>query len=297
MAPSTRSTPRNGDDTSQTIDLTEGADQNPSTPSSMKRPHSHHHHHHHRSQPSFTSAYHRILSRHDRRIDRSNPNLIRERIDIAEERRDHPARERALNHVSRAYAAVGYTHAFLAVIVSLLFAALLLAVARAVASDVSRKTRDRAADFLASAAECSASIRQNNCIVDGDHVSHRSYEMAALCKKWVSCARRGKYADSDARSAKVWAETLADIVNTFTERLSTTTILVTALLLFVVACLFSSTAFNFLHRRVVDENSFLIAQPHQPVPPMIQQPHPERSHVSPRRTITFGGDSHSSPRR
>lgn len=260
----------------------------------MKR----HHHHHHRPQSSFTSAYHRILSRHDRHVDRHNNNLIRERIDIAEERRDHPSRESALNHVARAYAAVGYTHAILAVVVSSILAALLLSVARAVASDVSRKTRDRAADFLASAAECTASIRANHCVVEGDHVSHASHEMAALCKKWVSCARRGQFADSDARSAKVWAETLADIANTFSERLSTTTLIVTAAMLFLVAFLFSSTAFNFLHRRVVDDNTFITPQTHHPSPALIDNTHFPNRHASPRRTITYGdNESQRTPSR
>lgn len=286
MTHSIHSHRQSGEESTHTIDLTgqDGGVYGMPTHVSVKR------HHHFRSQPSFTSAYHRVISRQEREYDRTNPDLVRERIDVAEELRDHPVRQQALSHVTRAYVAIGYTHATLTIIVSAICAALLLAVSYAVASDVARKTRDRAADLLSSAAECAARARQNNCVVEGDHVSHPSYEMAALCKKWVSCARRGQFADSDARSAKVWAETLADIVNTFAERLSVTTVIVTATLLIVAAIFFSSSAFNFLHQRVVDDG-LLSHQTHAPSSsPYIAHSPMRIQHPSSRRSIADKDD-------
>lgn len=244
-----------------------------STPMSTSN---HHHPHsfrrHYRMHPSFNSAYHRIISRQERQYDCTNPSLVRETIDVAEERRQDPIRERALAHVTRAYVAVGYTHATLSILVALVCAALLLAISYSVASDVARKTRDRAADLLSSAADCEVHVKQNQCVIDGNHVSHSSYEMAALCKKWVQCARRGRYADADARSAKIWAETLSDIANTFGERLSATAVVVLAVLIVIISVFFSSSTFTFLHRRVVEE------------PMMAPSAHPHAHLISNRHT-------------
>lgn len=303
LQPSKRS---RGEHSTQTIDLTapphKNSDINTTAmplhyPSSSKR------HLHSRSHHTFNHAYHRIVSRQERQYDRTNPNLFRECVDVSEEHRDHPIREQALAHVTRAYVAVGYTHATLTVLVSAVCAALLLAISYAVASDVARKTRARATELVASAAECSVRIRENYCLIDGDHVSHgSSYEMAELCKKWVTCARRGEFADSDAHSAKVWAETLADIVNTFAERLSSTTIAVTAAMLIVLSIVFSSSAFNFLHRRVADDS--ILArhhhhhQPHVPPTPLVEHsPMPQQQSIQHRqpatRYIDYKSDSHS----
>lgn len=272
----------NREESTQTIDLT-GQEAYPMpTRSSVKR-------HHFRSLPSFTSAYHRIISRQEREIDYANPNIVRERIDVSEERHPNPVRERALTHVSRAYAAIGYTHATLTILVSAICATLLLAVSFAVASDVARKTRDRASDLVASAAECTARIRENNCIVDGDHISHSSYEMAALCKKWVFCARRGRFADSEARSAKIWAETLADIVNTFAERLSTMTVVVVVGVAIVIFMLCSSSAFRLLHNRVVSDD-VMTHVPHMPSTPLIGHPHTPHLSFPTRRPVTYKND-------
>lgn len=278
----------NREESTQTIDLTKHEEDPMPAHSTVKR-------HHFRSLPSFTSAYHRIVSRQEREFDQSNPSIVRERIDVSEERRANPVREQALTHVSRAYAAIGYTHATLTILVSAVFAALLLAVSFAVASDVARKTRDRASDLVASAAECTARIRENNCIVEGDHISHSSYEMAALCKKWVFCARRGQFADSEARSAKIWAETLADIVNTFAERLSTTTVVVVAAVAIVIIMLCSSSAFRFLHHRVVNDEVMTHPQHLSPTPLIGHSNTPHLTFPT-RRPVTYNNNGGHSRR-
>lgn len=289
----------NGEDSTHTLDLTTGRSDSSAAASMPADLHyTHPHRRNFRPHTSFNSAYHRIVSRQEREYDRTNPSIIRERIDVAEEHSLNPIRERALVHTARAYIAVGYTHATLTIIICAICAALLLAVSYSVASDVSRKTRDRAANLVSSAAECAVSLKTNHCVIDGDHVSHASHELAALCKQWFQCAKRGQFADSDARSAKVWAETLADITNTFTERLSTASVVTIAVGLFIFSVFFRSS-YSFLHRRIVDD-SIMASEPsfssqHQ-TPLLTNSPTPHDRPRRPSRYIGYRGHSPSTSR-
>lgn len=207
----------------------------------------------HRTTPtSFKHATRRLLQR-ERFIHRDRPDLAVERVQVAEISPGNPTRDAALLHGARAYAAVGYMYAALALVVTSVAAFFLIAVSRAIAADVARKTRSRAADLAATAAACDAKARANSCSVHGDFVTHASNEVAELCRGWVACARDGAFALQDARSAKVWAETLADIGNAFAERVSSATMVISLAFMVVLIFLVSSAAFGFLHRRVVGD--------------------------------------------
>lgn len=239
---------------SDTVDITKRTEgyedtSRPSTP--VLRRHLHFH------RPHFNTAYHRVVSRQDRK--QSNDGL-EESVVVTEESRPHPSEDKLYMHLSRAQIAIGYTHCFVVVIASAIFAALLIALAFAVASDISRKTRDRATEFANVAAECSYNFRSHQCTVGENGVSHpSSHEMTRLCKEWHTCAKRAEFSDADAHSAKVWAETLADIINTFAEHSSSSSLIVCAVVVFVFVFFCTSTAFNFFHQRSSME------QPSRPV--------------------------------
>lgn len=201
----------------------------------------------HFHRPHFNTAYHRVVSRQDRM---QSHDGLQESLVVTEEARPHPSEDKLYTHLSRAQIAIGYTHCFVVVIASVIFAALLIALAFAVASDISRKTRDRATEFANVAAECASNFRSHQCIVSENGVLHpSSHEMTRLCKEWHICAERAEFSDADAHSAKVWAETLADIINTFAEHSSSSSLILCAAIVFLFVFLCTSTAFNFFHRR------------------------------------------------
>lgn len=242
-----------GEASTHTLDLTKEGVRLEETSSSstptLKRPQTNYNHHTIRHS-HFSTAYHRVISRQERQYNRQNPDLVQERLDIAEESRHHPSQDRLYNHLSRAAIAIGYTHATIVVISSAIFVVFLLALSFAVASDIFRKTRDRAVTFSSAAAECASNLRSHQCVVTQDGTYHESsHEMTRLCKEWYACAQRGRFAKADAWSAKIWAETFADIVNAFTERLSTSTMVILAVVVFLLSFLCTSTAFSIFHRR------------------------------------------------
>lgn len=116
-----------------------------------------------------------------------------------------------------------------------------------------RKTRVRADELAIQAAECYLSRVKNDCIVADDGSAHHpTPALDTLCKKWVACERRGKYADRDAYSASVWAETMAETINSFAQRISSTAVVIAMLLMVIVLFVVSSAAFGYMHRRVAD---------------------------------------------
>lgn len=205
--------------------------------------------------PTFSTAYRRIHSRRERIYSRTNPDLLAERLDISEETPFYSSlREKALLHISLAYACAGYAHAALCVVVSLSLAALIIAFARGLYSDVARKTRVRADELAIQAAECYLSRLKNDCIIAEDGTAHHpTPALDNLCKKWFACERRGKHADRDAYSASVWAETVAETINSFAHRISSTAVVFAVLVVVVVLFVVSSAAFGYMHRRVTDE--------------------------------------------
>lgn len=211
---------------------------------------------HHPRAGAFNSAYRRIYSRRERLYSRDNPNIVAERLDVAEDAPPLPsraARDRALTHLSVAYAAAGYAQAALCVVVSLALAAGVAAFARGVYADVARKTRLRADALAIDAAECYLARTNNGCVVGDDGASHVTPALDALCKKWLACERRAKFIQADAMSASVWAETFAETVNSFSDRISSTAVVLALAGAVVVVFMMSSAAFGFMHKRLVEE--------------------------------------------
>lgn len=203
----------------------------------------------------FSVAYRRVHSRRERIYSRSNPDLLAERLDISEDTPFHSTlREKALLHISYAYACAGYAHAALCIIVSLALAALVFSFAKSLYADVIRKTRIRADDIAIRAAECYLSRLKNDCIMsdDGATTHHPTPALDTLCKKWLACERRGKHANADAYSASVWAETAAETINSFAERIHSTAVVISVLVVVIVLFIMSSAAFGFMHVRVAD---------------------------------------------
>lgn len=136
---------------------------------------------------------------------------------------------------------------------SLALAALVVAFAKGLYSDVARKTRIRADELAIQAAECYLSRVRNDCIFAKDGSAyHPTPALDTLCKKWVACERRGKHADRDAYSASVWGETMAETINSFAQRISSTAVVFAVLVVVVVLFFVSSAAFGYMHRRVAD---------------------------------------------
>ena len=218
------------------------------------------------SHLSFNSAYRRITHR-ERLVSQRDRNLLAERTHTTEEAALPEHRERALRHVSRAYALAAYAHAGLLTLLAVLFALAAFFFSRAIAGDILRKTRVRVDDIVTNAMQCARNLQSNGCVVDGDLVTHTTPALEALCTKWLACERRARYAWSDAASASIWAETLAETINSFMDRISSTSVLVAVFGGTCAVFLCSSAAFGFLHRRAVDDRVVNIPriQEHDPI--------------------------------
>lgn len=204
---------------------------------------------HHARGPGFSTAVRRVYSRRERHY----ASGVRERLDVAEEAPTpqlHPARERALGHLSAAYAVAGYAQAGLCVLASGVLGGVIVAFTRGVVADVARKTRARLEGLAEAAVQCAAERVKNGCVENGVHPTP---VMDGLCRKWAACVRRGDFAKSDAISASVWAETFAETVNAFTDRISSTSVLIGMTVFMVLMFFMSSAAFGFMHRRLVDD--------------------------------------------
>lgn len=212
----------------------------------------------------------------------------------------HPARDRALAHLSMAYAAAGYAQAALCVVVSLVLAGMVFSFARGVSSDITRKTRERASHFSIRAAECRANRLTNRCADADGSPMHATPALAELCAEWLECEMKGRFAEQDAVSASVWAETFAETINSFAEKISSTTVVVGLAFAVVVAFLMSSAAFGFMHRRLVDDR-LVEREKHDPPAIMEQdQQFPTFHGASPLRprTLTYDeGASIATPRK
>lgn len=176
-----------------------------------------------RVRSPFSSAYRRVRSRRERIYSRSNPDLLAERLDISEETPHSYLRDRASAHVSVAYACAGYAHAALCIVVCIALGLLVGGLGRGVWGDVKRKIRVREDEMTMEALECSRKRTENGCQVDQDgSVKHVTPALEGLCKRWVMCEKRGGFVREDAWSATVWAETLAEMLNAFAERITST---------------------------------------------------------------------------
>lgn len=120
---------------------------------------------------------------------------------------DDPAR-----HIGVADAAAAYASAGVCVVAAGILAWGIAGLGRAVYADVGRKTRGRAAEFGAAAAECAREWKENDC---GGRVSTSA--VGRMCRDWGACMERGKWAEWDAVSGVVWAEAVSECGRAFVE--------------------------------------------------------------------------------
>lgn len=216
------------------------------------------------SPRNFNAAMRRVYTRRERLFDRATPDVMRERLDVAEEcsaPSPHPAREAALTHLSRAYAVAGYAQAVLCVVVSAVIVTFLSSFARGLLSDVSRKTRERASGAIRSAALCRLNYAENGC---ASATNTLTPALKSLCEDWKSCMARESSAKADAVSATVWAEAVAETFNAFAERISSTSVAIGLTVVVILMFFMSSAAFGFMHKRLVDERLNSPAPPPAP---------------------------------
>lgn len=201
---------------------------------------------------SYTGARRRFYGRRDRLYSRDHPGVVAESLHVEE---DSPlsARQRAFSHLTIAYAAAGYAQAALCIVISLVLAAGVAAFARGMYADVVRKTSLRADHLSIQAAECLSSRTANSCRIQDGVASHAIPALDALCKKWLACEKRAATVYKDAVSATVWAETFAEIVNSFADRISSSAVVIALAAAIVLAFLMSSAAFGFMHKKVVTD--------------------------------------------
>lgn len=115
-------------------------------------------------------------------------------------------------HVRAADAAAAYASAAVCVVAAAVVACALAGIARAVYADVARKTRARAAEFAAVAAECAREFADNDC---AGRVG--SSAVGRMCREWSVCLARGEYAEWDAVSGVVWAEAVSECGRAFVD--------------------------------------------------------------------------------
>jgi hypothetical protein len=220
-----------------------------------------------RNPSAFTAATRRIYSRRERTYNRADPAVVTERLDTVTDAADdgvlacsveHPARTRALNHLSSAYAITAYSHAALSVTLAAVAVWAIIAFAHALSGDVSRKTRGRAEMLGSAAAECVRNMLRNDCAghaaIAASTGSSPSYSPAldSLCLEWTLCAGRAAHATIDARSASVWAEALAETIDAFASRISSGMLVLGVCITVLGTFALSLTAFGYLHRRLAD---------------------------------------------
>jgi hypothetical protein len=234
---------------------------------------------------AFTPATRRVYARRERAYDRAVPGVVLERIDTMSEepagtanpderygraQQQDPARARALAHLATAYAITAYTHAALNIALTAVAAWAAVAFARALAGDISRKTRARAGRLALDAAECARDMVRNDCA----GMAHRPHSPAIelLCHQWETCVQRGDYARTDALSGTVWAETLAETVNAFSSQISSGTAIVVCILALTFLLAFSTAAFGYIHHKLVDKRLTSSDMATEPQSQMVRRP-------------------------
>lgn len=246
---------------------------------------------HHR----FNTLYRRIHSRRERVYNQQNPDIMAERLHMTEEHPLPQARENALAHISVAYALAGYAQAALCIVMSCALAWGVIHFAWGVWGDVTRKTRLREESIIAKALECAANHVKNGCTVGEDGlVTHATPALATLCREWDVCEKRGRFASADAVSASVWSETFAEVVNSFADKISSTSVVIALSVAIVVAFLMSSAAFGFMHRRLVDERLMAPSSASMSdtgVPAILRQDYVDRMRGTHTAAITAGDGS------
>ena len=211
-----------------------------------------------RSPGGVNAAYRRIYSRRERIYNRNHPDVVAERLDMAEESPMSPsyrARERAETHISYAYVVAGYAHSSLIAICCIALAICVVLFAQGVLADVSRKIRVREDNIVLKAASCRNDRLKNGCeLLEDGSISHATPALLKLCEEWLACEKRGDFAGVDANSGSVWSETIADIVNAFTSRISSMTTMIGVLVLLLGTFAVTTASFGFFHNKYVATN-------------------------------------------
>lgn len=240
----------------------------------------------------YNSARRRVYTRRDRIVDPTAPNMVRERLDMAEDcvaPELHPARQSALIHLSRAYAVAGYAQATLCFVSCFCLCVFIVSFSRGLYSDVTRKTRLRATDGRRTAIACRTNYSENRCY----GATEQTPALKSLCQEWKACMLREEHADVEAPSATVWAEAVAETFNAFTDRISSTTMAIGLIVVVVLLFFMSSAAFGFMHKRLVDDRLSAPAPSPASFAALQDRPHYSQSGLTPRGIRFDDDDNHN----
>lgn len=188
--------------------------------------------------------------------------MVRERLDVSEETPVNDVehvRERAYTHLTRAHAIIAYANAALCAVLSAVLFAFIVLFARGMLADVWRKARLREHTILTEAAQCHTHIQDNGCEAATLHLLKPA--LREMCAEWMRCTARAQYAKLDANSATIWAESLAETINAFTEGISTVSILVAFAAVLALIFVTAHSAYGLSHPHPMGNPQWSAATP------------------------------------
>ena len=158
-------------------------------------------------------------------------------------------------HLWRAWALVGYAHAAIAVAIAAVIVWGLFMFAWGVRADVGRKFHGRVGIAEERVRECQESWIHNGCDAVQSSKESTAPALRKMCEAWDRCAQQRKMAWMEGYSASIWAEVLAETVNAFAAKISSSSMAVVIISGIAVACLLSITSWRALDRRASDASA------------------------------------------
>ncbi|PWZ00813.1 hypothetical protein BCV70DRAFT_200080 [Testicularia cyperi] len=144
-----------------------------------------------------------------------------------------PGASNSIHHLDRPEMLLGYAQLVFNASILMAFLYLLFHVVRTVQKDVAEKVRAYEMDTLSEITACASAYTANRCGTD-----LQAPALAAACKNWERCSARDP---AVVGTARVTAETFAEILNGFVDAVSWKTMLFTLLTLSIVVGATNST--------------------------------------------------------
>ncbi|WFD35864.1 hypothetical protein MCUN1_002732 [Malassezia cuniculi] len=172
---------------------------------------------------------------------------------------------------------LGYAQVIFNVSVLLVALYVIFSVLWTVRKDVAEKVRDYELDYLSDIARCEQAYQSNNC-----GTQHQAPALAEACEAWLRCSKRSH---TTVGHARIFAETMAEILNGFVDAVSWKTMLFFVLMVSMFVGAANST-FSFFRGAARQQEA-------PPVPPHMLYPHMYPPQFA---TVTSGWDSGHAPR-
>eukprot|EP00172_Hildenbrandia_rubra_P000161 Plantae.Rhodophyta-Hildenbrandia_rubra.ctg10721.p2 GENE.Plantae.Rhodophyta-Hildenbrandia_rubra.ctg10721~~Plantae.Rhodophyta-Hildenbrandia_rubra.ctg10721.p2 ORF type:complete len:336 (-),score=58.73 Plantae.Rhodophyta-Hildenbrandia_rubra.ctg10721:1604-2611(-) len=158
-------------------------------------------------------------------------------------------------HVWRAWAMVGYAHAAIAVAIAAVVVWCLVMFAWGMRADVARKFRGRVDVAEEKVRQCQDMWRNNGCDVLDVNGHKVMPALRDMCKTWDRCIQGARWVWMEGYSASIWAEVVAETVNAFAGKISSSSVMVTLILGGLIATLLSIASWGVMHKRIADASS------------------------------------------